>query len=197
MIYLNVPFEYKDFVKNIYGGKWDRTLKLWKVDESATNCIRKFPLKLNNISMINNEKRDLKNSKLYIDCIPRSCFYISSKYHLNAASYLSLEQYAFARSNHKCEYCKDKCAHVCEHWIYDDIEHIQTLVCFSSVCDKCYHVIKNDKEKMDIEHLKSMRKWNDEQLKDYVSRVDNMKNVRDEIVWDCNIQIVVDNFEFN
>lgn len=111
--------------------------------------------------------------KLYIELVPKTCFFSNVRTLLPKKYWDKLRRDSYEKANHKCEICDDnglnqgykhevECHEV---WVYDDNTRVQKLLGLISLCPRC-HEVKHfgrtsaiGKQAEAFEHLEKVNGW--------------------------------------
>ena len=100
--------------------------------------------------------------KLTIDLIPKTTFYSNVRSILPKSTWNKIRQKTLTDANNVCEICggitgfRGLDCH--EIWEFDDINHIQKLIKFIALCNKCHEVKHIGKAQIDG-NFNRARKW--------------------------------------
>ena len=155
-----------------------------------------------------NEDRDYGGDELYIDLIPKSCWFTNVRYCIKKKDWDILRKIIYERTNYKCECCGIDCkkekiqieAH--ERWHFDYTYKTQKLVRLIALCKNChlathYGFAKiSGKEQEAYNHLLNTRKCNIEELNEHISLAYALWNERNQYDWSLDLELILkNNFE--
>lgn len=112
MIYYEVPFSGKDEAKRL-GARWNGTEKLWySTSEKAIEQLDKRFQRIDfgdvtaePITTLIGEDRLLGGNSLFVDLIPRSCFFTNARSSIKEHHWRRLSRGVRGRARNKCEVC--------------------------------------------------------------------------------------------
>jgi hypothetical protein len=209
--YISVLFEEKDDAKSL-GAKWDGEKKLWYIPENI-NEINKLKLqekyKTNNKPILEliGEDRTFGGNELFVDLIPRSCWFSNVRTCIRASDWDKVRKYVFERVNYTCECCSINTkkniingnleAH--ERWEYDNLTKAQKLKRIIALCHQCHqttHIglaeIKGKKEEA-MKHLQTIRNFTEEECKEHIDNAFKIWNDRCKFEWSLDISLIEKN----
>ena len=151
------------------------------------------------------EDRNFGGSELYVDLIPSSCWFTNVRYCVLPESWDKIRKLVYGRVGYKCECCDVNCikekipieAH--ERWEYDYTTHTQKLVRLVGLCKPCHQVTHyglakiNGREKEAEEHLKKVRVFNEEELKEHIDIAWAIWNERNQYEWELDLSLITAN----
>lgn len=136
--YLSVPYEEKDIAQNL-GAKWDNDAKLWYTHAISAELMLRWPLKIIPYKELPGEDRKFGGKALFVDLIPRSCWFTNVRYCIAPEDWDALRRYIYLRAGYRCECCGidgDLEAH--ERWHYDEAKGVQKLMRLIALCRDCH-----------------------------------------------------------
>lgn len=137
--YLSVPFAEKEEAKQ-YGARWDPDKKLWYSPDARRELIDRWPLqKIEPIVALSGEDRSYGGNTLFVDLIPRSCWFTNVRKCIDFSDWERLRHYIYERANNQCECCSSKTqldAH--ERWSFDEEKKVQKLMRIIALCKPCH-----------------------------------------------------------
>ncbi|MBS0349702.1 MAG: hypothetical protein JSR33_00705 [Proteobacteria bacterium] len=108
--YLSVPYTDKEEAKK-YGARWDPEKKLWYSPDDRKELIERWPLKQEAaISELIGEDRNFGGNTLFVDLIPKSCWFTNVRKCVDLSHWDRLRKFVYQRSNYQCECCQAKSA---------------------------------------------------------------------------------------
>jgi len=141
--YLAVPFGEKDEAKKL-GAWWDPICKKWYAPNGEAVLLERWKVNDDVITLVG-EDRDYGGSKLFVDLIPRSCWFTNVRYCVHASDWDRLRAYVYGRVHYRCECCNIDTrnpnaprleAH--ERWDYNEETATQKLVRLVALCHECH-----------------------------------------------------------
>lgn len=204
MIYLNIPYKDRKIASE-YGATWDKKLKKWGCEEDNELCsiYNKFPDEVNIIG----EDRTIGGNELYIDMIPKTSYFKNVRNCFSTNDWDIIRNHIYNRTENRCECCgvkRSKYLEAHERWIYDIETKTQKLIRIIALCKLCHQAthyghskIKKDITKIN-EHIKKVRKINDEELKKHIKEAYEIWKERNKIEWIIDLSIITNsNFYIN
>lgn len=151
------------------------------------------------------EDRNFGGSELYVDLVPSSCWFTNVRYCVEQSDWDKIRKKVYSRINYTCECCFRNCikekipieAH--ERWEYDYSNQIQKLVRLIGLCKPCHLVTHigfariSGKEEEALEHLKKVRGFNLEELREHVDIAYAMWLERNQYSWELDLSLITSN----
>lgn len=82
-----------------------------------------------------------KNLKLYIELVPKTCWYENLRKVLSKAEWDRIRKQTYSEVGNKCSICGAEGRLNChEIWEYDDKNNTQILRGFQALCDNCHNI---------------------------------------------------------
>jgi hypothetical protein len=203
MIYLTVPFKEKEIAKWL-GAKWDRDKKLWYTYDNNPLVVKIWGND-DGVVNLNGELRDFGGSELFVDLIPKTCWFSNVRSCVVSRDWDKLRKHVYTRANNKCECCGTEAektnmsleAH--ERWEYDEKNHIQKLVRLVALCHMCHNathmgragVVGKGKEAK--QHLAVVRGWTDKETDAHVRNAFTIWLARNKIKWELDLTLLTNN----
>lgn len=158
-----------------------------------------------NSFVLNGEDRNFGSSDLYVDLIPNSCWFTNVRYCIKSSDWNKIRKIVYNRIDYICECCKINCleskipieAH--ERWSYDYTTRTQKLERIIGLCKLCHQSTHigfakiNGKEAEALEHLKKVRNFNFEELKEHVDIAYAIWRERNQYVWALDLGLITSN----
>jgi DNA polymerase III epsilon subunit-like protein len=161
----------------------------------------------NNDGQINliGENREYEKNILYIDLIPKKCWFKNVRSCIEPEDWNRLRKYIYARANYKCECCGINTiknhtrieAH--ERFEYDSDSKTQKLVRIIALCEKCHLVthfgyagVKGRREEA-IEHFMKVRPQTKEELDKKIAVAFAIYRYRNTITWNLDLTLLTNN----
>ena len=145
-----------------------------------------------------------KTPKLFVELIPSTCHFSNVRTTVKPTEWDKIRLICYEAANNKCEICGDtgkkqgykhdlECHEI---WEYDDINMVQKLVGFISLCPKCHKVkhaglaqIKNEEELV-IRHLMKVNSITRKQAADYIIKSFKIWEQRSNKQWSLDISYI-------
>ncbi len=202
MEYLNIPYKDRKIAKE-YGAIWDKNEKKWmcEKDNELCNIYQKFPEEVKIIG----EDRLIGGNDLYIDMIPKTSYFKNVRNCFSNSDWDIIRNHIYNRVGNRCECCgakRSKYLEAHERWIYDYETKTQKLIRIIALCKLCHQATHYGHSKVtkDItkinEHIKKVRKINDEELNKHIKEAYEIWKERNEIKWNIDLSIIT-NSGFN
>jgi hypothetical protein len=204
--YLDVPYSEKDNAK-LLGARWDSNTKQWYSENNNTNLeLLLSKWKINSTPIIlNGEDRSFGSNDLFVDLIPKSCWFINIRSSIQKNDWDRLRKHIYQRANYICECCKINTkqhntwleAH--ERWKYDYTTKTQKLMRLIALCHECYQTTHiglaqiNDKYEEATNHLKKVRNFSDAECQLHIHEAFNTWRERNKYRWKLDITLITNN----
>ena len=167
-----------------------------------TSCVY---IKLTEINELVGEDRTFGGNDLFIDLIPKSCWFTNVRTSIKGSSWDKLRKFIYERVNYKCECCnldtKNSSikleAH--ERWSYDTERKTQKLMRIIALCEKCHLVTHFGRAKIigyeneAREHLINVRKFNTEEVKEHIQNAYKIWRERNKFNWTLDLELIEKN----
>lgn len=151
------------------------------------------------------EDRNFGGSELYVDLIPNSCWFTNVRFCVEPSDWNKIRKKVYSRINYICECCYVNCiekkipleAH--ERWNYDYSTSTQKLVRLIGLCKPCHQSTHIGyakiigKEEEALEHLKNVRNFNLEEVKEHVDIAYAIWNERNQYEWNLDLSLITVN----
>ena len=151
------------------------------------------------------EDRNFGGSELYVDLVPSSCWFTNVRYCVELSDWDIIRKKVYSRINYTCECCLRNCikekipieAH--ERWEYDYSTHTQKLVRIIGLCKPCHLTTHigfakiSGREEEALEHLKQVRNFNLEELKEHVDIAYAVWIERNQFDWELDLNLIMSN----
>lgn len=196
VIYLNIPYKEKKIAKE-HGAIWDKDNKRWFC-ENESNELCNIYERYKEID-IKGEDRNFGGNELYIDMIPKTSYFKNVRNLFNDTDWNLIRHHIYERSSHRCECCgvkRFKYLDAHERWIYDYETKTQKLIRIIALCRLCHQATHygHSKKTKDIykinEHLKKVKKINNEELDKHIQEAYNIWKDRNKIQWTIDTSII-------
>lgn len=193
--YLSVPFHEKDQAKAL-GARWDTQEKKWYAPKDEKVLIERWPLKPP-ITQIVGENRFFAGNTLFVDLVPRTCWFTNVRYCIDELDWARLRDYLKNRTDNTCECCKAKGeieAH--ERWSFNAAKKIQKLERIVALCPACHEVthmgLAQVRGRGDIAkaHLMRVTKMNARAADQHIDRAFELWGERNKIQWQLDLSII-------
>jgi hypothetical protein len=139
--YLFVPYSEKDVAKRL-GAKWDPAEKKWYAPEGEKALVERWPIPPPITALIG-EDRSFGGNQLFVDLVPRSCWFTNVRYCVEPRDWDRLRKFVYERAGNKCECCgaansdgAPLAAH--ERWHFDLTHKTQKLMRIIALCEACH-----------------------------------------------------------
>jgi hypothetical protein len=196
IIYLNIPYGDRKIAKE-YGAIWDKDCKRWFC-EDEDNELCKLYERFRNIEIIG-EDRTFGGSELYIDMIPKTSYFKNVRSIFKDSDWNIIRNYIYERAGHRCECCgirRNRYLEAHERWIFDYEKSTQKLIRIIALCRLCHQAthyghsrITKDIYKIN-QHLKKVKKINDEELDRHIKEAYDIWKDRNKIKWIIDTSII-------
>ena len=201
-IYLAVPFAEKDDAKTL-GAKFDWDAKKWYIlsDHKNFNIIHdRWKINTNPVVLVG-EDRTFGGNDLFVDLIPRSCWFTNVRYCVHSSDWDRLKKYVYERTNYTCECCNastmDLEAH--ERWEYDDKTNVQRLVRLVALCHMCHTTTHIGKAGIDgkgeeaLKHLMKVRNFTRDEAINHKNDAFELWAERSSVDWKLDLSLITNN----
>lgn len=199
--YLNINYKDKNKAKKL-GAIWDKNEKKWFYYDDNINkdeLLKSFKSYDNNIIELIGENRTFGGNELYIDMIPKTSYFKNVRSLFSNEDWNIIRHYIYKRVNYKCECCgsfKFKYLEAHERWSFDienKIQKLERIIALCKLCHKTVHYghskIRNNMEKIN-NHIKKVKKINDEELDNHINESKNIWKERNKINWILDLSII-------
>jgi hypothetical protein len=194
MIYLNIHYSDRKKAKNL-GALWCSKNKKWYCDDDNKEILEIFK-EYKEIEIVG-EDRNFGSNELYVDLIPKTTYYKNVRSIFTKEDWNIIRHHIYKRVNYKCECCgcyRNKYLEAHERWSYNEETKIQKLERIIALCKLCHKSVHYGHSKKDIikinEHLKKIKKINDEELKIHIKEAKELRNKRNKINWELDCSII-------
>jgi hypothetical protein len=201
-VYLAVPFSEKEDAKEL-GAKFDWENKKWYILSNHTNLDKaQEKWKINTEPVIlTGEDRTYGENELFIDLIPRTCWFTNVRSCTNSSDWDRLRDHVYSRVDYTCECCNNKTNNIEAHerWHYDDDTKTQTLVRLVALCKMCHTTTHiglaqlRDKGDEALEHLKKVRNFTHEEALEHKKQAFQVWRERNTIMWNLDLSLLTNN----
>lgn len=191
--YLNVPFKDNQQAKAL-GARWDPQQKQWYAPNGEEALVQQWPA-MSPLTEIIGEDRAFGGNLLFVDLIPKSCWFTNVRSAIE--DWGSLRKLVYERANHQCECCQAKTpleAH--ERWHYDDATKTQKLMRIIALCSACHETthmglasLKGHKERA-TQHLVKVTGMTNEQAQEHIKNAFTVWRERNRFQWHLNLSIL-------
>lgn len=196
--YLEVPFEDKEVAKS-FGAQWDWQEKRWYAPNGEKALIDRWKATAEDITILHGENPTFGGSDLYVDLIPRSCWFTNVRYCIEPKDWLRLRRFVNKRASQRCECCKrPKNLEAHERWEYYETIATQKLMRIVALCADCHEVTHMGLAKIRgrgefaLSHLMAVRNWDRQTADTHVNNAFALWEKRNKIVWDLDLSIITD-----
>jgi len=200
-IFLNIHYNDRKKAKE-FGCIWDRKEKKWYCEdnnekyEEILNLFEKY--KTEEIELIG-EDRNFGGNNLYIDLIPKTSYFKNVRSIFSKEDWNIIRHHIYKRVFNKCECCgcyRNKFLEAHERWSYNEETKIQKLERIIALCKMCHKSVhyghskfNNDITKIN-DHIKKIKKINDEELKEHIKDTKELWKKRNKITWILDLSII-------
>ena len=151
------------------------------------------------------EDRSFGGSELFVDLIPKSCWFSNVRYCVSPEDWNVIRKKVYSRVGYTCECCFVNCikekipieAH--ERWSYDYDTHTQKLIRLVGLCKPCHQVTHiglarvNGLEEEALQHLKKVRGFGLVELKEHIDMAYAIWSERNQYVWNLDLSLITTN----
>ena len=197
------------YTNNIKNNNFDKKNTKNENDDIINTIKNKSFLYSNELDLLG-EDRTYGGNLLYIDMIPKVCWFKNIRNCINPRDWNLLRKKIYKRVDYKCECCGfdalkyNKSLEAHERWEFDYNTNTQKLKRIIALCKYChlathlgfskkinmYSVIKN--------HLKKIRNFDDIELDKHIKEAYNICNYKNKFFWKLDLSILDDNnIEYN
>jgi hypothetical protein len=159
------------------------------------------------ITELAGEDRTFGGNDLFVDLIPRSCWFSNVRTCIRSSDWDKLRHYVYERVNYVCECCLTNTketiingnleAH--ERWEYDYANKIQRLKRIVALCHQCHqttHIglagIKGKKDEA-VAHLKKVRNFTDVDCDVHIKTAFSLWSERNKYNWILDLSLIENN----
>ena len=166
--------------------------------------VRIIPLMDLNHSFLH-ENRQFGGNDLYVDLIPRSCWFSNARAVLTNAAWEKVKKIVVERADGVCEVCERKpypkakiFIEVHERWGFDQTTHTQILTRLIALCSTCHRTthfglaLHQGREKQAFAHLKKVNKWSDEQANKHILHAFDVWAQRNKANWALDLTLLLE-----
>jgi CRISPR/Cas system-associated protein Cas10 (large subunit of type III CRISPR-Cas system) len=131
--------------------------------------------------------------------IPKTSYFKNVRSCFSNNDWDIIRNHIYKRTENRCECCgvkRSKYLEAHERWIYDYETNTQKLIRIIALCKLCHQAthyghskIKKDITKIN-EHIKKVRKINDEELKEHINKSYEIWKERNKIKWIIDLSII-------
>lgn len=153
------------------------------------------------------EDRTFGGNHLFVDLIPRSCWFSNVRTCIRSSDWDKLRHYVYERVNYTCECCLTNTkesiingnleAH--ERWEYDNVNKIQRLKRFVALCHQCHqttHIglagIRGKKTEATV-HLQKVRNFTDVECELHIKNAYSLWSERNKYNWNLDLSLIENN----
>lgn len=143
------------------------------------------------------EDRFFGGSRLFVDLIPKTCWFTNVRYAVDPDDWDRLRRFIYRRAYYRCECCDTRApieAH--ERWHFDERRKIQTLMRIIALCKPCHeatHIglarIKGRGEAA-MTHLMAVTGMNNQQAKQHIEDAFILWEKRNQHEWVLDLSII-------
>ncbi|MCB0321651.1 MAG: hypothetical protein KDD60_12055, partial [Bdellovibrionales bacterium] len=197
IVYLDIPFSEKERAKEL-GARWCPNKKSWYTfTENMTN----FPSD-DHGGILAGEDRDFGGNTLFVDLIPKSCWFTNVRYCIDRADWDTLRRRVYKRVKNICECCgkrvrKGESLEAHERWSYKDgIQKLERVVALCTICHQVTHYGHSKGlvgEEVLRTHLKHVRGFGDVECEEHIQEAYRLVAERNLTDWELDLSMVTDN----
>ncbi len=192
---IDVPYAEKDEAKGM-GARWDPAGKTWYVGQSDHPARQHWPSPL---AEFPGEDRSFGGSMLFVDLVPRSCWFTNARSALSPSDWQRVRNLAGGRTGWACETCGAKgTCHIHERWAFLRETQTQSLRRLIALCANCHLATHfgfaeiSGKRDVAARQLASINHWSMDQVDEHVDRAFGLWRRRNEIDWKLDLGILTD-----
>lgn len=202
-----VPFAAKDQAK-ARGARWDASVGLWYApsDPVAQRMGEVWPVASIQEPLANllpGEDRAFGGNELFIDLVPKSCWFTNVRSCIDAGSWARLSRLTRERASHRCEACGSPAnvsrklyleAH--ERWDYNPATRTQTLRRIVTLCTPCHLVTHwgyakvSGRERQARAHFKAVAGIDDQAVDQRVAAAFTLWAQRSQQSWQLDLSML-------
>lgn len=201
-----VPFADKDHAKSL-GARWDGQAGFWCAPNAAVAAamathwavLTKEPLE----ALLPGEDRSFGGNELFVDLVPRSCWFTNVRSCIDAGSWARLSRLTRERAHHRCEIC-NACAakerkvflEAHERWDYHPTTHVQSLRRIVTLCTPCHLVTHwgyaqvSGRERLARAHFKAVAGIGDQEVSRRVEAAFALWGDRSRQSWSLDLSML-------
>jgi 5-methylcytosine-specific restriction endonuclease McrA len=138
--------------------------------------------------------------KLTIELVPKTSFYVNIRSILSRREWELIRKDTLLKANNLCEICggvsATRALDCHEVWEYDDINHIQKLIRFIALCNRCHEVKHIGKAQIDgnfdraQEWFKEINNFTNLSTTLYIVEAFDLWAARSQYQWQIDISIL-------
>lgn len=153
------------------------------------------------------EDRTFGGNDLFVDLIPRSCWFSNVRTCIRSSDWDKLRHYIYERVNYTCECCSINTnesiingnleAH--ERWEYDNVNKIQRLKRIVALCHQCHQTTHiglagiRGKKAEATAHLQKVRKFTDIECDLHIKNAFSIWSERNKYNWNLDLSLIENN----
>ena len=175
----------------------------------TTHLNRKKSCVKNELTHLIGEDRTFGGNDLFIDLIPRSCWFSNVRTSITGSCWDKLRKLVYERAGNICECCgvKDEKtsletrleAH--ERWLYDDVTKTQKIMRILALCNLCHLVTHFGRANLpDVnrgeeakQHFMKVRNFTEEQFEEHRKEAYRLWRERNINTWTLDLSLITDN----
>lgn len=207
--YISVLFEEKADAKSL-GANWDREKKQWYIpsnisDVNKTKLRDKYKTNNQPISELIGEDRTFGGSILFVDLIPKTCWFVNVRSCVVSRDWDRLRKFVYERVDYKCECCGINTklhniqldAH--ERWCYDEETNTQKLIRLIALCHACHQATHfglataKGKKNEAFKHLQNVRSFTEDECNHHIDEAFKIWRDRCKYTWNLDISLIHNN----
>ena len=151
------------------------------------------------------EDRIYGGNNLFIDLIPKSCWFSNVRTSVKYSDWNRLRKFVYKRVNYKCECCNfdakenNTSLEAHERWYYDETNKTQKLMRIIALCNLChlsthlgYATISGRGDEA-INHLIKVRGFTNEEFLNHKKEAFDLWRQRNTIKWNLDLSLITNN----
>lgn len=200
--WLDVPFAQNDEAKAA-GAAWHAPSRRWHAPHGMTPALRAWTARPDLPSTLPGEDREFGGRHLYVDMIPRSCWFTNVRSCVDAVDWDRIRRMVYTRAKNKCELCAHRPdrkageyleAH--ERWDYLESTGTQVLRRLIALCSPCHtatHFGLAQKRGLEAQarfQLESVNGWSAQDVALHIEGTVEVWYARDQRAWHLDITML-------
>ncbi len=196
--YLSVTFAEKEEAKRL-GARWDPKKKRWYAPSGEKQLVERWPLSDEPIRELIGEDREFSGNQLFVDLVPRSCWFTNVRKCVHPSDWDRLRRYVYERAGNRCECCNAEGrldAH--ERWYFDEESKVQKLLRIIALCEACHEVTHmglaqiKGREEAATNHLMKVTGMDCKAAESHKNEAFDLWRSRNRFAWDLDLSIITD-----
>lgn len=197
--YLFVPYSEKDAAKKL-GAKWDPIERKWYAPEGEEVLIKRWSIPPPITELIG-EDRNFRGNQLFVDLVPRSCWFTNVRYCIEPKDWDRLRKFVYERAGNKCECCgiagdADSPLAAHERWDFDLTKKTQRLMRIIALCEACHETTHmgfaniNGRGNEATQHLMEVTGMAQLEADSHIKQAFDLWEQRNKIDWVLDLSII-------